>query len=355
MLRINRMFIASSILISLFWWAPSSLAEQSPASVELAVVSKGQSSSVLRLPGTVISLRDAEISSEVSGRLTWIAEIGAELEAGQPVAVIDDHLMQLQLRNDQAEIARTSADINYNRRQIKRLRQLATQNNTAQAELDAAESRLAMLIQDLQIAEVNRDRTLYDIDRAQVTAPFGGIVVSRSMNTGEFTDSGNALLRLVDTRSLEISVNAPMRVAHFNQRGAQVQVETGSSRLLTEIRGVIPVGDSRSRMMEFRLQLQAGNGFIGEAVTVEMPDSPSKTSLSVPRDALVLRSGEVYVYSIASDNTAIKIPVVPGAGHGSEVAIEGNLQAGDPVVVRGAERLRNGQPVKITQHHLAAN
>jgi len=351
--RLFSCFVCTALGLMNLFGAPAS-AQQSQATVELANVTQVRASSVLRLPGTVISTRDADISAEVSGRLTWVAEVGTWLEAGEAAAIIDDHLLQLQLRNDEAEIARTRADIEYNRRQIKRLEQLAKQNNTARAELDAAESRLAMLIQELRIAEVNRDLTLYDIERTRVTAPFPGIVVSRSMQSGEYTQSGTELLRLVDTQSLEISVSAPMRAARFNQPGAEVQVDSRSQQMLTAIRGIVPVGDTRSRMMEIRLNLQAGQGFIGEAVTVELPDSQPHDSLSVPRDALVLRSDEVFVFSVSRDNKAVKIPVTPGAGRGTEVAIEGHLAVGDPVVVRGAERLRDGQEVKVTQHHLAA-
>jgi len=335
--------------------AQSSSVQQAAASVEVATVTESQSSSVVRLPGTVISKRDAKISAELNGRLKWVAEVGEQIAQGEPLAVIDDHLLQLQLRNDEAQMARISADIAYNQRQIKRLQRLAEKNNTARSELDEVESRTEMLRQDLHIAEVNRDRTLYDIDRTRVTAPFAGIVVSRAMTTGEYTQTGSALVRLVDTQSLEISVNAPLRVARYNQPGTRVQVETEENRMLTAIRGVIPVGDPRSRMMELRLQLQPGDGFIGEAVTVELPDGKAELSLSIPRDALVLRSEQVFVYSISEDNKAVKIPVITGAGRGSRIAIQGNLKTGDSVVIRGAERLREGQEVRVIEQQLAAS
>lgn len=323
--------------------------------VELANVTQANSSSVLRLPGTVISTRDAAISAEVSGRLTWVAEVGQQIARDQPIAVIDDHLLQLQLRNDWAEIERIKADIEYNRRQIKRLEKLARQNNTAQSELDEIQSRMEMLVQDQRIAEVNRERTVYDLGRSRVRAPYQGIVASREMSTGEYTAPGRALVRLVDTQTLEISVNAPLRVARYVQSGSQVQVESSDLQLLASVRGVVPVGDDRSRMMELRLELEPGHWYIGEAVTVEVPDGETSAALSVPRDALVLRDQEVYVFTVSSENKAVKVPVTTGSGRGSRIAIQGNLQVGDPVVVRGAERLREGQVVKVTQHHLAAS
>ncbi len=329
------------------------IAQTPEAVVELATVTEQGSHSVLRLPGTVISKRDAGISAELSGRLIWVAQVGERIEQGKPVAIIDDHLLQLQLRNNDAEIARISADINYNQRQIERLQRLAEQNNMARSELDQVESRHQMLEQDRTIAQVNRERTLYDITRTKVSAPFSGIVVSREMTEGEYTAPGAALIRLVDTNDLEISVNAPLRIARHNQAGTEVQVEADDQQLLSAIRSVIPVGDSQSRMMEVRVQLQAGTWHIGEAVTVDLANGERELSLSVPRDALVLRNDQVFVYTVSADNTAVKVPVTAGSGRGANIAITAELFAGDPVVVRGAERLRDGQAVKVIRHHLA--
>jgi multidrug resistance efflux pump len=60
----------------------------------------------------------------------------------------------------------------------------------AQSELDRVNSRQQMLIQDRTKAEVTRDRTLYDIQRTRVSAPFCGITLGRQMNLGEYTSPG---------------------------------------------------------------------------------------------------------------------------------------------------------------------
>lgn len=354
MLKLQTVLHAVLALLLVGSWQ-AACAQDGEVVVELANVTQSNSGSVLRLPANVISMRDAEISAEVTGRLTWMAEVGQEIAEGEPLAVIDDHLLQLQLRNDGAEITRLKADIQYNRRQIKRLEKLARQNNTAQAELDAIQSQLEMLLQEQAIAEVQRERTLYDLERSRVRAPYTGIVVSREMSAGEYTTSGRTLMRLVDLQSLEISVNAPLRVARYVKSGSQLQVEGDEIQLLAAVRAVVPVGDVRSRMMELRLVLEPGHWQIGEAVTVELPDGASSTALSVPRDALVLRNDEVYVFTVSRNNEAVKVPVTTGAGQGSRIAIQGDLSPGDAVVVRGAERLREGQRVKVTQHHLAAS
>lgn len=342
--------LASSIPVIAQHSSEQAATQLPPAVVELAPVSVTNASAVLRLPGTVISTQDAQISAELSGRLMWLAEVGDKIAAGEPVATIDDHLLTLALRNNQAQIRSINTDIAYTQRQQQRLERLASQNNTAKSELDEIQSRLQMLNQDLTIAQVDRDRTHYDIERSKVTAPFAGIIVSRAMSAGEFTSIGGALLRLVNTEALEISVNAPLRSARFNHAGSVVQISGAGSQLRSSIRGVIPVGDARSRMMEVRIKLQAGQWFIGEAVTVELADSERRNTLSVPRDALVLRDNEIYVYRVSAQNTAVKVPVTTAAGLGSSIAVEGALSADDQVVVRGAENLREGQSLKIIKH-----
>ena len=139
--------VVAVALMSLgLWEGPAAAATAPAAIVEVATVTRGSGTSVLRLPGTVLSMRDSVISAEVTGRLLWVAEVGEHVTEGEPLAIMDDHLLQLQLRNDSAEIERLKADTAYNQRQIARLDQLAAQNNTSKSGLDEAQSRLEMLL-----------------------------------------------------------------------------------------------------------------------------------------------------------------------------------------------------------------
>ena len=60
-------------------------AEEPPAVVEVAQVTSGSDMAILKLPGTVLSKQDAEISAEVTGRLTWVAEVGEYIAQGEPL------------------------------------------------------------------------------------------------------------------------------------------------------------------------------------------------------------------------------------------------------------------------------
>lgn len=326
------------------------------AIVQTASVTREATAPTTSLPGTVISTRDAQVRAELEGRITWIAEVGQWVEVGEPVAKLDDHLLQLQLRSDTARVARLKADIGVRQRQRERLARLAAENNMAEFELDQVEADIDMLLQDLAMAVVDRERTAYNIERAQVPAPFSGIVVDRTMSEGEYSSPGSALVRLVDTSSLEISVPAPLRIARFNQPGTAVAVQSAEQISVEQVRSVVPVGDPQSRMMELRITVEEGPWLIGEAVTVSLPEAATAQMLTVPRDALVLRDREQFVYAIDSDNKARKVRVLTAGGLGQRIAIQpqdSDLAAGTAVVVRGAENLREGQGVRVVEDAVA--
>ena len=336
---------------------PLGAAAQGEAIVQTASVTREATAPTADLPGTVISTRDAQVRSEIAGRITWIAEVGQLIEKGQPIARLDDHLLALQLRRNEAQVARLKADIDVRTRQRARLARLAQDNNMAEVELDQVEADIEMLRQDLAMAVVDRERTAYDLSRARIPAPFSGIVVARDASEGEYSTAGSPLVRLVDTQSLEISVPAPLRVARFNREGSTVSVRGDTLHSIETVRSVVPVGDPRSRMMELRIALNAGTWLIGEAVTVSLPQAAPTDMLTVPRDALVLRDREQYVYAVGSDNKARKIPVQTAGGMGDRIAVQplsGELEAGASVIVRGAENLREGQDVRVLDNSVAA-
>jgi multidrug efflux pump subunit AcrA (membrane-fusion protein) len=69
--------------------------------------------------------------------------------------------------------------------------------------------------------------------------------------------------------------------------------------------------------------------------------------LAVSRDALVLREDTTYVFRLAKDNTVARIAVETGTEDGPLVEIKGDIQAGDRVVTRGAERLEDGEAIQV--------
>lgn len=342
---------ASGLLLTAVLLPATASAQQGPppATVKVDVASRQSIASTTLAPGTVISRNDANIAAEIPGRLISVREVGDSIAAGEPLAQIDDRALQLQLRDDNARIRRLEANLKFLASQTDRLRSLAQQNNAARNQLDESMAQMTMAEQDLVVARVDRDQTLYRISRSKVAAPFDGRIVERHAQAGEFVSVGAPVVRLVDIDSIEVQARAPMSVAGFLREGMQVTVRDGTFNLPGTLRAVVPVGDARSRLIEVRVSLDGGDSVIGSAVRVELPRSSPTEVVAVHRDALVLRQDATYLFRVNDDNTVEQIPVTTGIGQGSFIEVRGDINDGDKVVVRGGERLRPGQAVTIAQ------
>jgi len=321
-------------------------ADEPPVPVVVTEARMEKFAANLTATGTVISRNDARISGEVGGTLAWIAEPGAAVKRGAAIARIDTERLMLALRDNEAAVKRLEAQLDLLATQRKRLQTLGS-NVVSQSQLDEAASRERMAEQDVEQARVARDRARLDVNRATVRAPFDGIVAERLQQSGEFVSSGTPLLRLVNDGDLEVVARAPLTMADAVGAGAVAQLIDGDRKSSGTVRAVIPVGDERSRMVELRIALTDRSWRVGAPVRVEIAPRHLKAVVTVPRDAVILRQGASYVMRVKSDNTAERVAVNIGPGHANQVQIDGTLQAGDRIVVRGAERLQPGQTVKV--------
>lgn len=320
-----------------------------PASVAVEAATEEVMASTFLAPGTVVSRNDARIAAELAGRLTWVAEVGTEVAAGDTLARIEDRQWRLQLEDNDAQIRSLEANLTYLKAQLVRLEKLAEQNNAARTQLDESRSQIAMMDQDIVRAKVAREQTRYQIERARIRAMFPGRVTERLASAGEFTAVGEPILRLVDTQNVEVRAQAPVHIARFLVDNMPVTVRDDRGFADSVIRSVVGVGDERSRMIEIRVALTGSEWIIGSAVRVALPQSEPARVVAVPRDALILRENSTYVYRLREDNTVEQITVRTGMGSGALIEVLGGLVQGDRVVVRGGERLRPGQSVIVRQ------
>ena len=338
--------LSSTLLMAL---ASGAWAQMPPASVSVEEASRQDMASTVVAPGTIVSRNDARVAAEISGRLTWVSEVGEVIEAGKPIARIDDRELQLLLKNNEATVRRLEANHDYLKAQLERFEKLSAQNNAARNEVDEARAQIEMSEQDIVAARVAREQTLLQIERSQILAPFSGQITERFAQSGEYTTAGTPIVRLVDTTNIEVRAQAPMSVASFLRDGMGVNVRDGRYETRSVIRSVIPVGDERSRMIEVRVALDGVRWAIGSAVRVDLPKTEPSSVVAVPRDALILRENSTYLFRVTDENTVEQVPVEAGVGSGSLIEVRGDIADGDRVVTRGGERLRAGQAVVIGQ------
>lgn len=301
----------------------------------------------LWIPGTVISRFHANIAAEVSGRILWVEEVGNPVVKGATMAGIDDSVIDLDIKELQAEIGRMSARINYLQRKVQRLRKMDQNKNVSREILEESEMDLAVTRQELQKVRINLERKQLYKSKSRLQAPFSGVVVERLVQQGEYVHEGEEVLKLVDVESREIKANVPMSAVEYLTPGQTITLRYDSEQQTGRLRVVLPVGDEVTHTVEIRVELDGSKWLPGTPVRVQVPTSDERKRLLVPRDALVLRGKEAFVYAIDGEGKSVRKKVEIGEGSGEHVSVRGDLKKGEQVIVRGAERIQSGQKVQL--------
>jgi len=317
--------------------------------VSVATAKTERVSPTMWVPGNVISRQNSPISAEQTGVLLWVVDVGTQVEQGQLLATIDNRHLKLQLARQKAEVKQHQADVDYLKKQKVRLSTLSQKNNTSVSEFERVIKDLTIANNEVIALDMQVKQTELDIEKTQIVAPFSGNISQRFANIGEFVTQGRPLIQLVDTTHLDIKVSAPLSIASFIQANSKVMVKWQDTLIELPVRAWSHAGDQASRTFDVRLAADGLNLISGSAVTVSLPKQTSKKAILVPRDALVLRERETFVLTIDSQNQAKKVNVLVGQGVGQWVSITGALGVGDDVIVRGGERLQEGQKVRTNE------
>ncbi|HMN45125.1 MAG TPA: efflux RND transporter periplasmic adaptor subunit [Povalibacter sp.] len=342
--------VALSMLVASTAWAQ---APEAPAVVvEVAKANVARVAPRRWVPGGVVSRNDAKLATSAAGRLDYVAEVGTRVRAGERVAKLEDEALRLQVEDAKAEVARIEAQRSMSERQLRRIESLAN-SSISQTQLDEVRSQLAVLTAQLQQAQVRQRAAQHDLGQTEVRAPFPGIVTERLAQRGEYVTTGASIVHLVDTVHLEVRAQGPLSLAGLVKPEMELPVRVAGKQFPASVRTVVPVGEDRSRQFELRLTLANGALSVGTPIEIGLPEREATDALVVPRDAIAERQDGKYLMRVRADGTAERVAVASVASDGDVVMIRGNVAAGDTVVVRGVERLQDGQRVTILTREAA--
>jgi RND family efflux transporter MFP subunit len=307
------------------------------------------------VPGTVVSLNDARLASELEAKLNWIADVGTEVAEGDTVARLEVITFRLYEMEAEKRVEKEKARVVFLKSEKERLVQLSENNLSAKSQLDQVTSDLAMAESDVWIAEAQLGLAKVAMHVTQIRAPFDGIVTEKLRNIGERLSVADEVIRLVDPKSIEVVARAPLNTVNFIKVGEVLAMHNDFRAGEGSVRAIVPFGNPQSHMFEVRLNVDPEVWTVGESVRLSMPTASAKEVLTVPRDALVLRREGAFVFRIDDELMAEQVGVLTGLGAGNLIEVIGDINAGDRVVTRGAERLATGMKVQISEDRSGAS
>jgi len=336
-----------------------------PPAPEVTVALPQQRDTVVNLDftGSLEAIESVKIQARVEGYLKSIKfEASAEVEAGQPLFVIDPAPFEAALEAAEADLALRQANRDQARWDLERTEELAERQASNPKEVLDARTKLAMTSADVKAAQARVDTAKLDLSYTDIRSPIDGRVSRNFVDVGNLVGAQERTLltTVVKMDELYCYFNVPERVvlerlavraveerrepdapffvglAHekgYPHKGRldyldnTVNTATGT---LT-VRGVVPNDDNLL--------------FPGAFVRVRFPAGIKADAVLVDERAIGTDLGGKYVLVVGGDNIVEHRRVTLGQLDEGMRVIEAGLGPDERYIVTGLQRARPGLPV----------
>jgi len=285
---------------------------------------------VITATGQIEAIQSIELRPDVDGRLVeiYVTE-GAVVAARAPLFKVDDAELK-------AQVARAQADRDLAEQALARTNQLMAEKAAAAADVERAEA-------SARGARASLDLLTLRLDRTVVRAPWAGVAGARFVSIGDYVTQNSRLITLQTVNPQRAAFQVPERYAGQLKIGQTVTFRVAALRG-KDFTGRVDFVDPRVALpartitvkavvANPRTELQAGM-----FIEARLETARRANAVVIPEEALLsLPSGNV-VWVVEGD-TPSRRPVQIGTREPGTVEILEGINAGDLVVVGGAERL----------------
>ncbi len=330
---------------------PAAKAAPRPA-LSVTVVQAQTSTMAVRLTanGSIAAWQEASIGAEANGlRLTEVrAQVGDPVRKGQVLAVFASESVQADLAQVRASIAEAEASLaeaaaNAQRARdlqatgalsAQQIQQMLTAERVAQARLEA--QRAAAQVQEWRLRHT------------QVLASDSGVISARLATVGAVVPAGQELFRLIRQGRLEWRAELPSSDLVQIKPGMAVTLQVpGGGPVPGKVRMVAPTVDAATRNGLVFVDLPApGASKAGMFARGEF-EVTTRSGLSLPQSAVVLRDGFSYVFLVGNDGKVAQQKVQTGRRQADRIEILSVLPPGARVVASGGGFLGDGDLVRV--------
>ena len=348
------MQIVITIIISLILSCNFLFAQAPPsAPVTVSVVTQKEVRKPVTLVGTVEPLRKSLVSAIVKGMVVeYLYTDGEYVEQGQVIARQDTAKREIMLNEAINAKNESKARLKLAEDELARINELHEKGIVSKSQLDIAVSEKNALVARQKLLQSRINQLKYDIARSEIRAPFNGYITQEFSQIGQWLDSGDNVVELIDIDTVQINVDMPEKYVHMVKKGDNVNLLFNSlpgKEFKGEIVSIVPQADQSSRAFPVKINLENSDHLIKSSMSARVSFLLGETVevKLVPKDSLTDSNGVKMLY-VVRDGAAVPLPVTTGLEHENRVQIDGDVKVGEQVVVRGNERLQPMQPVNVT-------
>ncbi len=313
---------------------------------------------VIDLPGTLEAARQVAIVAQVGGTvLQQHVQEGDAVRAGQILFSLDARPARARIAQSRAALTGARAEAAEAEKKLARLSPLMQSGYISRQEFDdafvaaeAARARAGTARAELQAAQL-------DAQYAQIRAPIAGRVGRIMVQPGSLVQpGGEPLTTLLAPGALDV------RASVAQQDWPELAAARAQGRVAAEIfRDAGGTAQARGELVFVDAQIDATTGAVpikvrlagtppallsGQGVRVRLLLGVEPNARVVPEAALQHAQQGTYVYVVRGGRAVVQ-PVRQIRSLDGERMVEGELRAGEPVLIEIPQRLKAGSKVKL--------
>lgn len=328
-------------------------------------VAKSETNTVRRYPSVLQPSSITSLSFEISGKLQQVTlDVGQTVSEGEVLARIDPRSLQTQVDNASAALKSAEVTTQNAKDDYERKATLLEQGVSTKAQTDQALTTWKSNEAQEEQARKQLENAEQDLERAELKAPFDGIVGSVDMQSYTNVTAGTPVLTLYADDEFEsaftvsfdtvhqLTVGKPAHVrladdpsvvlaAHVSELGSRADTVSSFPVVvkLDETNPLLKSGMAVEISLEFTVP--SGSGY-----TMPLTIIPMGSDLSTPQSADGTDFGNAFVYDPETETVKSRSIRIGGLRDNQLIVIDG-LEPGELVACAGVSFLRDGMKVRL--------
>jgi len=332
-----------------------------PAPVRAVKAERRNLDVYLKAIGTVNPLNTVTVRSRVEGQLLRVAfEEGQQVEQGQLLAEIDPTPYKIRLAQAEGQLRQNVSQLQTAKSDLERFRQLHAQALVTTQQLEQQQALVAEREGALAADRAQVEETRLQLAYTRIEAPISGRTGLRTVDVGNLVraNDANGLFVISQTQPISVVFTVPeidlAKVVEPLRAGEHLPVEawdrSEQAKLAT---GVLKTFDNKIDLATGTLRLKAEfpnqdeKLFPNQFVNIRLKVRTLVNAVVIPAAAVQFGSRGTYVYVVNDQSQSTVRNIVLGPSDGTHQAVSEGLVGGEPVVLEGLDRLREGRLVVV--------